>query len=272
MGVNDRTVSDSDLVWPTLTSTRGLSCWMAGLPLFYSNYLDTVQPSLASLWASGFGYISPQSLINSTQNLPVICNVLVSNAPQLLISFVYVSLNSLLTCLLTSREFANFSHKRSGLRVTAPSGKYQRSTFWLSLPYRFSIPLLGSSILLHWSLSQALFLAEVKVLNLDGTLDNSNTINCVGFSRLGLLMLLLAGAVMLLALLIPGCLRYPKGVPVVQTCSLAISAACHPLPDKKDEAMQLLKYGVIGIDEDGKERVGFSSSPVRPLMDGQCYV
>ena len=243
-----------------------------GPPLFYSNDGDTTPPSLASLWASGFGYITPQTLFKQTENLPVICNVLIANSPQLLISFVYVSFNSLLTCLLITREFANFGYKRSGLPVTYPSGKYQRSTFWLSLPYRFSIPLLGLSTFLHWSLSQAIFLAEVKVLDLDGELDSGNTINCVGWSRLGHFMLLVAGAAMLIVLLLSACLRYPKGVPIVQSCSLAISAACHPLPDKYDEAMQPLKYGVIGVAEDGMERVGFSSAPVRPLMNGQCYV
>ena len=62
-------------------------------------------------------------------------------------------------------------------------------------------------------------------------------------------------------------LRFPPGVPVVESNSLAISAACHPLPgrEQEKEAEQLLKYGLLRIDADGVRRVGLSSSSVSLL-------
>ena len=72
---------------------------------------------------------------------------------------------------------------------------------------------------------------------------------------------------MLLALVPLAFLKYPKGAPIVRSCSLAISAACHPLDSARDEAKKLLKYRVIGVDEDGNERVGLSSGSVRPFME-----
>ena len=192
-------------------------------------------------------------------------NIFYSNLPQILLSLVYVSYNALLTSLLVSREFATFSYKRAGLRVTHPSG-HQRSTYWLSLPCRFSVPLLAMSTLLHWTLSQYLYPVQIRIIGLGGDVDHSRSINCVGWSSVGLLMLCVEGAVLILALLIAGCIRYPKGVPIARSCSLAISAACHPVEGKTDEARQLLKYGVISTSS-GNERIGLSSAGVRPLVN-----
>ena len=249
--------------------------WLLALIVFVKVHLnnsDSDEPTLAALWATGFCNITPQSLLQSTETLSLLNNVLIANTPQLIVSFVYVSYNSLLTSLLISREFTRFSQKRSGLRVTNPKGR-QKSTFWLSLPYRFSLPLLACTAALHWSLSQTLYLAEVKVLDIQGQLDEVYSVSCVAWSALGLMILLAISGTMIVAAVVLGCCcRYPAGVPIVQSCSLAISAACHPRPGKEDEAQKLLQYGVMDVDAEGREYVGLSSGKMMPLVDGRDYI
>ena len=235
-------------------------------------YLDNFsgEDSLAALWNNGFGNLSPQSTIGSTQGLSILTNVLIANSPQLVVSVAYVSFNGLLTCLVLSREFTVFVRKRQGLRVTNPQGKYQRSTYWLSLPYRFSLPLLGLSAAFHWILSQTMFLIEVRVYMPNGVLDPDpeNSISVVDWSALSLIITIGLAGILMLVPLIVGFSRYDSKIPIVESCSLAISAACHP-SDRRNEADSLLKYGVAS--ENGDELVGLSSRTVSDLTSDRKY-
>ena len=226
--------------------------------------------SLQTLWNNGFGNVSPQSFIQPTGGLPVVSNVLIANAPQLIVSIAYVSYNGLWTCMLLSREFTVFARKRRGLRVTDPQGKYQRSTYWLSLPYRFSVPLLGLSAAFHWVLSQTTFLIGARVYTPNGVLDpdGSNSISVVGWSALSLIVTTTLGGLLMVGPLLAGFVRYESNVPVVESCSLAISAACHT-NGRLGEADTLLKYGTSS--EDGGDYVGLSSGEVNGLTQGRRY-
>ena len=130
--------------------------------------LDPGSPILGYYWSRGFGFVGRNYKIPGTNDQPVIGNIFIANSLQLLLSIIYVSYNTLLTSLLVSREFAVFGSKRTGLRVTSPSHRFQKSTYWLSLPYRFSISLLIMSILLHWSLSQSLLAILVEIVQING--------------------------------------------------------------------------------------------------------
>jgi hypothetical protein len=111
----------------------------------------------------GFGKVDPRGMINYNI-FSVIANVLVANSPQVLLSAVYVSYNSMFTCMLLGWEWASFAYERKGLRVSAESPRGdQRSGYFLSLPYRFALPLMAVSGLLHWLVSQSIFIAMVKV-------------------------------------------------------------------------------------------------------------
>ena len=221
--------------------------------------------SLSALWQRGFTQPNINSIIPTSESWSAISNVLLANTPQLGVSLTYVTFNNILTCMVLSGEFSRYKKKRQILRVTDPEGS-QRSTFWLSLPYRFSMPLLAFSALLHWAASQTLFLVNITARDPYGAADPDYSVASLGFSSLGLLILVVSlGASIVLTLVTATFFRYPAGVPVVDCNSLAISAACHPLAPRKDESMQRLQYGVMGIDEQGKERIGLSSGPVTPL-------
>ena len=62
--------------------------------------------------------------------------------------------------------------------------------------------------------------------------------------------------------------RYPAGMPIASTCSRAISAACHPLSGRYNEATEKLQYGLMG----NTVIVGFSSTEVEPLVEAGCYI
>ena len=257
-----------------LIEFRCLALWIAAWIALSSAYLNKLssQDSLQTLWDNGFGNPSPRSTITFTSGLSVATNVLIANTPQLAMSMMYMSFNGLLTCMTLSREFTIFSRKRCGLRVTNPDGGYQRSTYWLSLPYRYSIPLLGLSAAFHWALSQTLFLVEARVYNPAGVLDPdpNNALSVVGWSALSLIIVIVMGGILMLAPLAMGYFfRYNANIPIVESCSLAISAACHTL-GRQDEAKALLLYGVSRRD-DGVEHVGLCSSRVAGLVEGERY-
>ena len=90
--------------------------------------------------------------------------VVSANAFQLAISNAYIFFNNVFTCMRLSAEIADFSVEAKAMRVSEPRG-VQRSTYWLQLPYRWSLPLMAIMALLHWLVSGAVFMVNVKVLS-----------------------------------------------------------------------------------------------------------
>jgi hypothetical protein len=66
----------------------------------------------------GFATMDPRNLIFYDIK-SVIGNVLVANPPQVFLSAVYFSFNSLITCMLLGWEWVSYAHERKGLRVSA---------------------------------------------------------------------------------------------------------------------------------------------------------
>lgn len=59
---------------------------------------------------------------------------------------------------------------RKTLRVSAPEG-IQRSSYFVSMPWKYGIPLIASTSLLHWVISQAVFLFAVEIYDGSGHID-----------------------------------------------------------------------------------------------------
>ena len=93
--------------------------------------------------------------------------VFTANIFQLAISNAYLLYNGVFTCVLLSAELADYATESKTMRVTRPRAG-QRSTYWLQLPYRWSLPLMGAMTLLHWLVSEALYMVDVTVLGPDG--------------------------------------------------------------------------------------------------------
>jgi hypothetical protein len=62
-------------------------------------------------------------------------------------------------------------------------------------------------------------------------------------------------------------------MPIVRSCSAAISAACHGPGWDVNASMKALSYGSVeGRSADGTEHVAFCSGETRPLRDGRVYI
>lgn len=150
--------------------------------------------AIPDLWQLGFGNLTPYTYL--VVGLPredpggLITNVLLANLPQLILSILYIFYNAMLSTFLVQREFSRMCLKeRKPLRVSEPIG-IQRSSYFISLPLRYGIPLYTSSGLMHWLVSQSLFLARITAICADGSpevcpggqVDVANSFSTCGYS------------------------------------------------------------------------------------------
>ena len=216
-----------------------------------------------------FGVIDTSYLLDWSDTL--IGSVLVANTPQFLISLVYLLYNALFTCMAVSSEYTSYAQRRRTLRVSSPHGA-QRSTHWLQLKYRYAIPFMGTMATLHWLVSESIYLVYLESYDWVGVLEMAYD-QCAWNSAATLLSCIV-GAALIMFLIITGlCRKYPAGIPLASTCSLAISAACQrSKDDDEDVVLKPLKYGVLkDVGPNGLHRVGFSAEPVEPLENGESY-
>ena len=93
----------------------------------------------------------------------------------------------MLSTFLVQREFSRMYRVRKPPRVSEPLG-IQRSSYFISLPLRYGIPLYASSGFLHWLISQSLFLARITALRPDGTVDVKNSFSTCGASPIAVII------------------------------------------------------------------------------------
>ena len=227
-------------------------------------------------WSSSRGTGIGQPMGNNllSMNTSIFATVIIANTPQVILSHVYIFMNSVYTCLVTSYEWAQFARHRKTLRVTTPIGQ-QRSTFWLQLPYRYSLPLIVASTLMSWLTSQGFFPVRINVLDRDRpngarTLRPDLKILTCGFSPGAILLAIIIGVLILLGALFLGFRRYDSDMPMVSTSTAVISAACHPLENDQDSALLPVQWGVAS-KTCGVGHCCFSSKLVVPPTPGDVY-
>jgi hypothetical protein len=132
---------------------------------------------LASTWALlRVNHVSA-SLCDNNQSLIILDSkklhlyaiIFFANGWQLLLSINYVLFNALLTTFCVEAEWQSYATKKKALRTTFPEGQ-QRSTYFLSLPARYGLPMQGLFTLIHWTLSQGVFVTVVESYFYDGRL------------------------------------------------------------------------------------------------------
>jgi hypothetical protein len=280
----------------------------------------------SSLLSLPMGSIDPVTFIQGWDVDGLAANVFIANSPQIILSMIYLTYNGLFTCFLLGVEWNSFASKRKGLRVSdIPVGEQQPS-FFLQLPLRWAAPLMLLSAMLHWLCSQSIFVVRMEfdhsVFKHINTRNNTGCtygvegagvtghgpcldqyIDC-GYSPVAILTTFLLGVVMILVAVLLGCQRYKTGgMPVVGSCSAAISASCHLLEGlnhdelsktktlEKHEEHLKLQWGEIGTSSppltENKElaaeesetsasirevgHCGFSAQEVRVPQEGKLY-
>lgn len=91
----------------------------------------------------------------------------ISNGPQLLFSVLYLLLVYNITLISMERDWGKFEQERQRLRCTLMAGKAFKQSYFLQLPKRVILPLMGLSSLMHWLLGQAISTRETVWSNPD---------------------------------------------------------------------------------------------------------
>jgi len=177
--------------------------------------------------------------------LSLFSTALIANLPQVLLSYIYLAFNGLFTCMLAGQEYMQYFHHRRPLRVTSPVGQ-QRSTYYLQLPYQYSLTLLALSSLLSWLVAQSLFV-RVQMRDPNNLLPPNSIIPSCGYSPGAIMLTIIAGTLMVIVTGATGWRQFPAGMPLAATCSGAISAACHPPLGDDNAAVLPVQWGVVSI-------------------------
>ncbi|KAF2112162.1 hypothetical protein BDV96DRAFT_581263 [Lophiotrema nucula] len=196
----------------------------------------------------------------------------IANAPQILLSVMYLTFNGMFTCMSLAQEWNNLADDEKGLRVTNPKGE-QRETYFLQLPYRWALPLNAFGGVLHWLTSQTLFLKRIDQMDKYGNLHEDESLAACGFSSLSLLVLLVAIFVLDFIAILVGILPLNVKIPFGSSCSAVISAACHSLNGAEDPTKKV-KWGVVSKGSVSEGTVGnccFSNSKVGKPKTGVRY-
>ena len=172
--------------------------------------------------------------------------------------------------MVSSDEFSRFTTHRKALRTTNPIGE-QRSTYWLSLPWTYSLPLALSSMAIHYLISQSLFIARTEVLSPLGKVEEVSYME-VGYSPLAILLALLFGSGMVTAMILNG-FRKLKPCILVGNNSLAIAAACQRPEGDEGAHLRKVQWGVVRRPGNGVPgHCTFTSHDVEEPEVGKLYL
>ncbi|RAH64743.1 uncharacterized protein BO66DRAFT_415656 [Aspergillus aculeatinus CBS 121060] len=215
-----------------------------GVPSWLYHALVTeAEWSLEDQWYLGFGSPNYETgLYFGTSN--ILALALLTNSPQLVFSILYFVSKNLLSCMLVTAEYNDYATQRKPLRVSWPR-VHQRSSYYLSLPIRYSVPLFVMSAALHWLLTESFYSVDWNVYNVFGEVDYDDSPDGCGFSPMAILMTIILLGVALCALLLLGARRFKSPMPLAAHCSAVISAACHPPPEDESAAFQPVMWGEV---------------------------
>jgi len=222
--------------------------------------------------AGGFGTITSETIVSTklpnTGTHGLLANVMIANMPQLIVSCLYLLYNGLFTSMCLAHEYSNYSIRRKPLRVTSPRG-HQRSTHWLHLPYIYSVPLLIASAILHWSISQSIFFAGIDVYK-GPELQKSNF--GLGYSVQPIILDIVLGSIMLFVLVGMGFRKLQGKIPLANSNSFAIAAACHRPEEDKNAALKGVMWGEVQAGSDSEVgHCSFTSLEVTAPVEGKMY-
>ena len=214
----------------------------------------------------------------------IIQNAVCANLPQLILTLLYMTYNNLYTRKAVAHEWDQMAIKASPLRVTDPQGE-QNSTRYLGLPFRFAIPLQIISSVLHWLISQAIFVTSFAVFNYDDfpvvvdrdghsirdparpaqtpdqiIKEGANEFVRVGYSCLALSIF--TGILFICFIVSAGdnFRTVHSHMPRVKTCSAALAASCGKTAMVEEQLYGKIQWGVVAF-RNGVAECGFTDTP-----------
>lgn len=281
--------------------------WQAGIFMFSLACIAIVVAALLSIQKEGS--MEPESEVPTEMDLlnisvpdmslrvagsGILAAFIITNIPQVLISYIYLGLNNMLTTMLVMAEWCGYTatseNPPKGLRVSSPLPQtQQRSTYFLSLPYKWSIPTSITVTIIHWLVSQGLLFLQFDV-HTSGW-EEPSTVHTTSYIFLAKATVWFVIVPVLLASLIAlFCLgvfkKYAPHMPLAGCCSASIAAACQPSclgcdasesnrSFPSDLAEKKLKWGVVESPEQSEFGIGhatFSADDVPPLEEETMYI
>ena len=273
-----------------------------GLSVLKGKAVD-ITPS--GLWNLGFGSLDARALalVDSTGN--AVCMAILANSPQVCLAILFICYNSLVTAMFSAADWAQFAFAkrpkkrqserkmyndgavRGGyseiepdgqtLMVASPSGA-QRSIWMLGAPGAWGVGLFILHVLLHWLVSQSLFMVQITQYDTEGNLDPAHHESNCGYSPIAIICALVTGVLLATSAVFLGLRKFKAGSPpVVGTCSAAISASCHPGTWDDRLVYEKLRWGEVGQGWNGVAHCSLASARgwdtgwVRPAQAGKPY-
>ena len=252
---------------------------------------ELANKGIGSPFGQGFGSINPNavftypasfstqssnttfSVVQTDKSQSLCSDVITVNTPQLLFSTLYFMYNGMFTSMITSAEWTQFAKVRKALRVSKPKAG-QWSTYWLQLPWKFSLPLLAISVLLYWLVSRSFFIVRINVFGWAGKEQADRDVSACGYSPLAKLIVILVVVVSLVVMMVAGWQKLTPGIPVCGTNSVALAAACHQ--SKEGDPLVSQKQLLWGVVEPGGKvtpgHCSMTDGEVGDLVDGLRYV
>ena len=199
--------------------------------------------------------------------------VLIANAPQLLLSCVYILINNLFTIMMVGVEWESYATRRKALRVSTPKIG-QRSTYFLQIPYRYSLPLVIIFGCSHWLTSQCIFPIAADEVDIYDGIHQFAPATC-GYSPSAIVTMFFVMCALTLCVVMVGSLKYSGCMPPLRSSSAVISAACHSTDSQEITSLPLLRGVKDGEEAPDDESVpghlAFSAEIVSTAVPGHVY-
>lgn len=257
---------------------------VASLTVLWYDVRDLHKMGIDDPFSQGFGSINPNAIFTypasfttfgqkRNRSRALFADVVTVNTPQLLFPTLYFMYNRIFTSMITAAEWTGFAATRKALRVTK-ARQGQRSTYWLQLPWKYSLPLLSITFHLHWLVSRRFFIVQITVFEWDGAEQPERDISACGYSPLAILIVILILVLSLLVMLGAGRQKLTPTIPVCGTNSVAIAAACHYSDEgDPDVACKPLPWGVTEEAEKSKPgHCSMSDKDVGKPVAGLVYM
>ncbi|TPX15245.1 uncharacterized protein E0L32_004522 [Thyridium curvatum] len=192
------------------------------------SFIVTPDPTTVGMPQSRFGHDSANMAVqgDGMEDMPLLEQTLLANTPQLILSVCYIAYNGIFTRIAAEFEWASFSVKHRPLRVTRKKGQ-QKSTWRLQLPYHWSVPLLITSIMLHWLYSNAIYTSIYTGYSGSYPYTYQDDTTGLQYSSVTILICFTISFAISLIPLVLACVKLPGNMVVCGGNSAVISAACH---------------------------------------------
>lgn len=239
---------------------------------------------------TAFGTASAHTTYWVPSETPIAALSVAVAIPQVLLAGLYFSVNGLLTTFFLTRESASYAVSPKGtawqpLRVSAEPVGHQTTSLFLTLPRPISWALAIWFAAMGFVLSQACFVVAL-------TSASEPEMSLLGIGLSGLALVVLLGMLVVLAAVVAGFSLVKVrsaamadgralGNPLAfegGSCSAALSARCHRVPEEAEVWWGKVAWGVVetGQEADGSEsvirHVTYSTKEVKELDGAHQYV